>query len=324
MLNHMNESKLELTVVFVHLGPIPKHLRRNLEYFDSKFASIQCYLISNRTRRLRIPSSIKVINSEELMESWPEGFQIRDNRRFFRRNFWFSSKARLLLIPAFMKKYKLSKVLHLESDVWIHPKFPFYLFEQLSVPLAFPLVDETRGIASILYVNGAEGARILSNGCLSWPGLTDMEILGQIALQNDFKYLLPSTYGESVLMIDGWIFDGAKLGMYLFGTDPRNSWGMSYRFRKSSMGDLGEKENIALDMDRLVLFRNNTEKEIANLHLHSKNYKLFSNNWKSYIKLQLIKRNLRMNYGFSFTGTLKAFSEFAFRVFRKLFGRLFS
>lgn len=317
----MSNKKETLPVVFVQLGTLPRHLRRNLYFFASHFSNRSCYLVTDQERQIDIPDSIEVIDSKELIKVWPEDFQIRDRRRLFRNNFWFLSKARLLLIPRLMEKFKLEKIIHIESDVWISPSFPFEVFENMSAPLAFPLVDEARGIASVLFVNGSEGVNLLDRGCAEWPHMTDMQILGQIAMRSNDEVALPSTYNRNGLEIGPWIFDGAKLGMYLFGSDPRNTWGIIHRFRKSLMGNLESKQKISLDKDQLIFSEGNSRKQIANLHLHSKSTVLFSKHWAIFIRLQLLKNAVGLNYGISIMGLFKAGSEFAVQVIRKLASR---
>lgn len=317
----MSDNKEKLPIVFVQLGKLPRHLKRNLYSFVSRFPHRTCYLVTDQKENLRIPDNVLVVDSKDLIDVWPEQFQIQDRRRFFRNNFWFSSKARLLLIPRLMEKFNLGKIIHIESDVWICPSFPFQVFENLVTPLAFPLVDEVRGIASILFVNGSDGINLLDRSCAEWPHMTDMEILGQIAMSSDSELALPSTYdgnGLADLGFEKWIFDGAKLGMYLFGSDPRNSWGLSYRFKKSLMGKLDSNQKIVIDKDQLILSEGNSRKQIANLHLHSKSTVLFSKHWRLFMRFQLFKNSMGMNYGFSIAGLQKASLEFVVRVIRKI------
>lgn len=315
----MNSKSNKLPVVFVNLGKVPRYLEKNIEYILTQFPNQPCYLITDQNKS-SFPQKVglEIIQLAEVMVSWPAKFEIKDKRKDFRNNFWFSSKARLLLLPEMMNMLKIERLLHIENDVWISPNFPFHLFETLSAPVAFPQVDEERGIASLLYVNGRFGIEILKDACEAWPEMTDMQILGQISHKYGSAVILPSTYGVSSLKMENWIFDGAKLGMYLFGSDSRNSRGVSKRFKRSPMGDLAPNQKILLKENQLLLKELNSEIRIASLHLHSKQARLFSLNWSIFLKIQLIKKSMRLNYRFDPAGAWKAMSELLIAILRRI------
>ena len=261
---------------------------------------------------------IHFIDIQNLNFKWPEFFEISDGKRNFRDNFWFSTKARLYVIPIFMEIYSIQKIIHLENDVWIHPEFPFHIFEYLDYPLAFPRVDSERAIASILFINGSEGRRLLLDSCEKWPMQTDMQILGKLILSQKNVCELPSTYGGVEEHFDGWIFDGAKLGMYLFGSDPRNTYGLVKRFDFSPLGSVGTKFKLKLTNKVLFLQDEVKERKIANLHIHSKNISMFSYQWDRALVNQLRKRSLRLSLGFDLRAFFFVIQEMTHRVLRKL------
>jgi hypothetical protein len=308
-----------IPIVLVQLGKLPSHLERNLFYLSRTFPEKNIYLITDSQDTEWISKlNINVVDSNKLIYSWPLDFQVTDRRKYFRNNFWFATKARLRLLPEFMKLYKLEKIIHFESDVWVNPKFPFSFFENLQSALAFPVVDEKRGVASVLYINSKQGIRILERACSDWPELTDMEILGKIMVSEESVHLLPSADGGERLPENGWIFDGAKLGMYLFGSDPRNSRGVLRRFDRSPMGTLQKGEKILLDSNDLVLATLTSKALIANLHIHSKNSNIFGIKWQKVLKKQLLKERLKLNFGFEASAFATSLVELAHAVIRKL------
>lgn len=301
------------------MGSIPKFLERNLKYLAATFPSRAKYFITDQSDILWIKKlDFRVIRSEDLIPNWPEEFMITDRRRHFRNNFWFSTKARLLLLPKFMRNEGIDRLIHVENDVWIHPNFPFNVFEGLNCDLAFPLVDEKRGIASTMFVRGKEGIAILENACRKWPESTDMEILGKILASESGALELASTYTNSNESLDGWIFDGAKLGMYLFGSDAKNSKGIIKRFSRSPMGDLSKTGRIMIEGDRLVLVREESKLMIASLHIHSKNLRIFSNHWKRTVEFQLLKEQAKLSVSFDLKAFLYSMTEVMLRIFRKI------
>lgn len=308
-----------MPIVLVHLGKIPDILKSNMEYLSANFPNRSKVLISNVACEPWLNKlDFELIDAESLLSEWPTEFTITDRRQFFRNNFWFTTKARLMLLPEFMRKTKIERVLHIENDVWIHPSFPFRLFEDSSKPLAFPSVGDGRGIASTLMINGKAGRELLIRSCLKWPKSTDMEILGKILREEMDVWQLASTNLLKDDKQNEWIFDGAKLGMYLFGSDPRNIKGIIKRFEKSPMGGLERGQHLILNDKELILKTGNADLRIASLHIHSKNTKVFGPEWRAVIKRQLIKQSLSLNYGFSFKASLAAHHELLNRMRRKI------
>lgn len=294
----MLNRKDQIPLVLVQLGPISKQLSLNLKYLASTFPQNAKYLITdNPNMDRRIDQRFIVVDSNKLIASWPDKFKVDDRRKYFRDNFWFSTKARLLLLPKFMETTGISKILHIENDVWLNPAFPFHLFTNITKPLAFPRMDADRGIASVLFVNGNLGIEQLTNACMKWPSLTDMQILGRILENDDLVFKLDSYESDSYE--SDWIFDGAQLGMYLFGSDPRNHMGIVKKFRKSPTGKLRGTHKFLLKEDKLLLTGPLGERQIANLHIHSKYLHIFSESWKSEILLQLKKERYNWWFGFS-------------------------
>lgn len=313
------KSNGAFSIVFVHLGEIPKYLRKNLEYIAKQFV-IQSRFIVTDNEELRTFSNLgyQIVKLQDLEIDWPPDFQISGRERLFRNNFWFSTKARLFIIPQFMAVFKVEKVLHIESDVWIHPDFPLRELETLNAALAFPRVDEGRGIASVLLVNGTEGRKLLLEACYNWPHLTDMQILDRLLRKNKNVYELPSTNNMLDNILGNWIFDGAKLGMYLFGADPRSVYGVIRRFNLSPMGSLTSGQEIMVEGQVIYLKTHESHRRVANLHLHSKDVRMYADNWRSVLKRQIRKRKLKLNYGFDFSAFLFFCRERMIHLLRKI------
>jgi hypothetical protein len=319
MPNNLRSNSQSVPLVLVQLGSIPKYLKSNLRYLDATFPERRKVLISDIESELWLSKlSFDLVNPDSLISEWPQHFMVSDRRQYFRNNFWFSTKARLMLLPKFMKQEGLERILHLENDVWLHPKFPFSFFEHLNYPLAFPRVDNARGIASTLFIQGEEGVEILERACRVWASSSDMQILGNILNSNAKVLELASTNALDKVSPNSWIFDGAKLGMYLFGSDPRNSKGLIKRFSQSLMGDLEIHQKMFLEAGELVLGNRKDKYRIASLHIHSKDKRIFSVNWESTLKSQLRKMHFKVSYGFSWVALLKSISEMTGRVVRKV------
>jgi hypothetical protein len=319
MLKNLHNNSESIPLVLVNIGPIPEYLKSNLKYLEETFCDRRKVLICNTTDDSWLNGlSFDLVNSDSLVMEWPQQFIVSDNRQYFRNNFWFTSKARLLLLTNFMKIAGMKRVLHVENDVWLNPKFPFQYFDELEAPLAFPRVDNERGIASTLFIHGEEGINLLEQACDKWSTSTDMEILGNIMNSDPRVCELSSTRNIGQLARNDWLFDGAKLGMYLFGTDPRNSKGIIKRFRRSPLGELDPCQKIDHLDRQIVLQTKDSEFKIASLHIHSKDKRIFGKNWEKILTKQLRKERLRMSLGFSRKAFWIAILEVFSRGKRKL------
>lgn len=310
---------IDIPIVLVQLGSPSRYLKANLKYLGETFPYEKKVMITDLKNYQWIEDyGFRVVHVDELAIFWPNNFEISDRRKYFRDNFWFSTKARLILLSHFMLQTSTPRLLHFENDVWVNPRFPFEYFDSLDAPLAYPRVDDFRGIASVLYVNGAEGINILEYACNKWSNMTDMEILGKLMDENE-RVLMLDSYDRRANESGHWVFDAAKMGMYLFGADPRNSWGLIRRFKRSPMGALEYGDEIRLEKDILSVGKEKSRKEIANLHVHSKNRKVFSVHWKKSIRLQLEKEKKGYSREFKLASFLFKLNEFSVFAIRKVF-----
>jgi hypothetical protein len=120
---------------------------------------------------------------------------------------------------------------------------------------------------------------------------TDMETLADFAnhLPEFFEELVSRPNGRK----DSVIFDPAMIGMHLFGEDPRNRFGKARIFSSyTSHGFNLNSWKFNLAGETLKLTDENLNSyEVASLHLHSKNVRVFKENWRSVIEKQLLKRS---------------------------------
>lgn len=236
------------SVIFVHLNSrIPLYLKLNIEFFLKKFPDKKIVLIHNQATQkwspkglelYRYKGSTEILNLEMLLGHPKE----------FRGNFWFTSIARFDAIKEYIEKTGES-IIHIESDVIVSTDFPFEKFGSQGSAITYPIVALNRGIASTLYIRDLASAKLLVGSALECvqanSNTTDMEILSyhekvfnrqvtQLAFAStDEKsfHTSPSLpnfrkLGKSLKHFGG-VFDGNDIGVYLFGTDPRNRRGFS-------------------------------------------------------------------------------------------------
>ena len=216
----------------------------------------------------------------------------------FRFNFWHSSIARFAYLHSYQKEIE-KPILHIESDVILSKDFPIEAFEDTS-KLAFPILSKYRGVASIFHSPNSESLRNFTEFIVTeakkYPEITDMTAL-RLYFDSDSTLveLLPAgpvdkeSYSrdieEDIYMIlraqvekFGGIFDGSDIGMYLFGTDPRNALGKTYlRKEIDTTYTIMSKMKFSYNTNRDFLDVESEGKliPIFNLHMTCKDLRLF-------------------------------------------------
>ena len=235
-------------IVFVHLNSqIPQYLLLNLHATVLLFPEQKIILIHNQEKLKHKIAGVEFYK----FESSQKFLQIQDqlaHPKHFRNNFWFTAIGRFEALRDYMEMSG-EQIIHVESDVVLAKDFPFDKFQELETDIAFPLVANNRGVASTLFLGNIEAATKLVDftlgECKIQPDITDMEILSKIVNKNELKvFLLPiappkknhfhenNMYPnleslDSSLKLFGGIFDGNDIGVYLYGSNPRNRRGLS-------------------------------------------------------------------------------------------------
>ena len=290
-----------MKIVFVHFGTrAPKHLIFNILRCRKLFPDTPIVLITNR--ECALPKSI---DSEVYFYApsaeWHQLNQNLSHPKDFRENFWFTSLARFLALENYLASNE-GEIIHLESDVILSQDFPFNNFSSLEKPLAFLILSRNEGIASHLYIRNHESSERLVNFLLQLSKedsrTTDMVMLKKFYdLNQNLVQALPTgplfsnTYQEFTsekLMQDMGIgidefngyFDGADIGIFLYGIDPRNERGKKV-MRRTIAGNFLNVREIKFKWSESRNFPNvisefhGLELPLYSIHIHSKNLVLF-------------------------------------------------
>jgi hypothetical protein len=321
-------------IVFVHLGKAKApHLWLNLQRTQTLFPSASIHLIIEE--RTSVPKYIREFVVIHIYVRTIEISKLREQHMLasgFRNGFWWFSLERLIALGQAHNAIGNSGIIHLESDVMLMPNFPFHFFELEK--LSWCRYNEIRDVASILYSPDIQKTEWLItqiiNSYVLNPTHTDMTILSEISNSHADKVcVLPYLGNHEVdlrnkkfnlksagLEISNsdhdpqGIFDAAPLGMWLCGQDPRNHYG----FTRFEMRNIIESGDSYIDPSKFEFsYRTDSGLRISagsdalsiwNLHIHSKNLKLLSNNWEAELQRILACRGQR--------------SEFSVRIFCSL------
>lgn len=214
------------------------------------------------------------------------------NIKEFRDGFWVYTILRFFIIQSFMEKLNLTNVLHLENDVMLYLSFEKIINIVKNIDISNNKIccvsdAPKRAIASILYIPNINSINDFVNYIINvyentQEFVNDMDLLG--SYNNKITFPISPSCENPV------IFDGACIGQYLGGIDPKNTNG------KNTVGFINEtsiinpsnynyykKMVVRNDGYRYKLFmcKNKTDVKnnlsiIANLHIHSKQLFNFS------------------------------------------------
>jgi len=196
----------------------------------------------------------------------------------FRNGFSYHTSSRFFYIYEFMKKYEVYDVIHLENDVLTYYNTDV-LIPYLKKTVYMPFDSLDRNVASIVYIPSAEALKpLLDQYDYS---INDMYNFSKARYQNlleNFPIFVKvpgmTPIQESVCNASiPYVFDGAAMGQYLGGVDPRNIPGDTRGFVNESCV-VQYADYLHFDKKPYLLI-DGTRYPVFNLHIHSKNLDSF-------------------------------------------------
>jgi hypothetical protein len=233
--------------------------------------------------------------------------------RNFWDGFWMFTTERFFVVESAMAHLSLKNVVHLENDVLMYADLAELApkLERLYPGVAATFINDDLCVPGVTYFPDAAAAGRLTGGLLwaldalmrspqfpaNLPAIHDMSLLGMLRTRGreviDHLPVVPPDYPASLRSGAGqvsrepqrywnnfkeleFIFDGAALGQYLGGVDPRNAPQPTHGF--VNQHTLFDPRRLRLRMVRDAQARSVPVVEtqsgihrVANLHIHSKN-----------------------------------------------------
>jgi len=194
----------------------------------------------------------------------------------FRDGFWNNASKRLFILNEYMKQQGLKHVIHLENDVLLYSNMNYDFDEKIYITMD----AENRCIPGILYIPNHElfdrliqeydySKNDMENLAIFYHRHKDIVATFPI-IDNSVE---PSIYNHMFERFNS-IFDGAAIGQYLGGVDPRNIPGDTigfvnetciFKFNNYQFKWLKKNEHYIPHIQI-----NNRMIQINNLHIHSK------------------------------------------------------
>ena len=281
-----------MNIVLVSAGIFQEYILINIRQL-LKLNHKSIYILTNECffdKFQEFPEEIiKLVSIEELNDLDIYDYRNKSSLdKDYRNGFWYLTSMRFFYIYAFMNKYQIIDVIHLENDVPIYYNCDILLDELNKEQFYIPFDCYDRTIASIVYI---PNAMVLNNILSNYDtNKTDMNNFSHIqkktGLINNFPIFVsnPSESDEYQFVTKNfdnfqYIFDAAAIGQYIGGIDPihtekntigfvnetciikYNNYKIIWKIEKSPSGE---------DIKRPFILENNKDIPIFNLHIHCK------------------------------------------------------
>jgi hypothetical protein len=301
-------------IVFIHIGKqIPEYLKDAL--FQARLFNEECeiYLLANRkalesyllARDMRITKiALETLNKTKAHKEFIEKARLD---REDRDGFWFYASERFLYLDDFMQQYNLHHVVHLESDNMLYVDIQELLpiFKSKYPGIGGVLDNDNRCIPGFVYIADKKVMHQLAQCFAHYAKYrkNDMRVLALFKQATEKKTVVnlpiimdsyramyplqnllgnvaanPLEYSQHIDLFKS-IFDGAALGQYLGGIDPRNGISEPGFINESCLFNPSHLTYAWIEDEQArripyALFGDESYR-INNLHIHSKHLKPF-------------------------------------------------
>ena len=232
-------------------------------------------------------------------------FKNLNNNLSFRNGFWLKTLERFFVLEQFMKKYNVDSLMHAELDQLLFgiDELEKVLKAQNRDGLYIPMHKLDEAIASLIYIQNSKTLSSLLNFAHSSSFPNEMKLIAEwgnkhpdqiFGLPTLAAELIPYSELKSIKILTAntvkGIVDGAQLGQWVAGIDPRNvpiSKRPTNMFVESTnplMLDGAQMNNLRFSLDDegkklQVRYLEEPPQRLYNLHLHSKIHRnLFNRN----------------------------------------------
>jgi hypothetical protein len=294
-LNYKNEDHTLSTISFetyrrmiLGLNPVTIVLTCLVNFQDYILHSIRNLIIHGNTRIVVITEPEYFTKFEEFptltlidKSSLNDEFEFESNSNLdktFRNGFWHLASARLFILYAYLKDFNVNNCIHIENDVMIYGNADTIRWNPTRMSSVYDCSD--RVIPSVVWIPTPDTLRDV---LMKYDDVeNDMVNLGRADLERlpifPDNWTIGSTpYNEDTMKITetfpeyGYLFDGAAMGQFLGGVDPRNQDGDTRGFVNETCIIKYNHFSFVWNQGCPFLSVANRLFPIFNLHIHSKN-----------------------------------------------------
>jgi hypothetical protein len=277
-----------MNVVLVCINNFQDYILTNIsQLIKLKHDSI--YVITNSdffSKFDEFKTKITLIDVNELNESYSYENKNTLHDKDFRNGFNYLTSLRLFYIYELMNKYNINNVIHLENDVLIYYNCDEHLKNIVNENFLYlPFDTYKRNVCSIMYIPNKEVYKqILDNYDFNISDMLNFSIIKEktnliknfpIFIQNE-NLTEEQNFVSTNSDMFPFIFDGAAIGQYLAGVDPRNDPSYTIGFVNETCVVKYNNYKVWIEYDdnekrkKPFIIINEKVVLIFNLHIHSK------------------------------------------------------
>ena len=266
-------------IVLVSTGIFQKYIKENINQLLKLEFQIHVIVDFPFLKEMdEYKDSIELVDSNTLQTNFDEKSKLD---KHFRNGFWNNASKRLFLVYEYMKMKNLKNVIHLENDVLLYSNMNYNFDEKIYITMD----TDWRCIPGIIYIPKYD----LFTKCIENYDFTQNDMINLAKFYSNNKDIVKTfpiidnsidkcIYNENFQEFNS-IFDGAAIGQYLGGVDPRNIAG-------DSTGFVNETCEIKYDKYRFKWVKKGNDYfpfieindkliTINNLHIHCKKLEKF-------------------------------------------------
>jgi hypothetical protein len=317
-------------IIFIYKGTLPEYVYDSINY-------------NNETnyRKIILICNLKILNKKKINKK----ILIYDYKKFdfniqinlhnkqiheFRSGFWFKTIERYFILLNFVKYYNVREFYHAELDnVFTNISSLHEKLNKIGKHFYLTTINlNKQAFGSIIYINQI---KFLEDFCafikkkIRKKFYNDMELLYMFAKKNNKKVKFLPTFlkikNKNYINYDdlGGIFDNANLGVYIFGTDPRNHARPIYNrenlYQNKKIEFILKNSNFNIIKNNFFLTLKKKKIIVFNIHIHSKLIRKFFINKKYPALLKSFNQGQRSLISLNILNILR-FNIFDFKISR--------
>lgn len=304
-----------MSIILVHIGDLfPTYINACIKQLRIFNKDMPIYTLLEKKHHNKITeNNVNLVNLDELNDDAQTKAYLEKNEKKhsklmdFRSGFWIYTTLRFFYMRTFMEKNKLENVFHFENDMMVYMDLNNELskFSDNYEELAITMHHDTSCVPAFMFIKNQKAINNLVNFMMCNEFNNDMDLLAKFKSHNQKTKTLPVVYPEyakhndliSIIKVKSTnvqnyiygydifssIFDGAYIGQYVGGIDPRNIGSdkstigfinqevpiQCNKFEKIDwiIDDYGRKVPVVLVKGKYI--------KINNLHIHSKKLDLY-------------------------------------------------
>ena len=271
-------------IIFIYKGILPQYIYDSINYNNkTNYGKIILICDLKILKKKKIIKKIKTFDYKE----FDLNIEINLNKQIkkFRSGFWLKTIERYFILLNFVKFYNIREFYHAELDnVFSNLKNLHKKLNTIGRYFYLTTVNlNKQAFGSVIYINQV---KILENFCtfikkkLKKKFYNDMELLYLFAKKNinEIKYLPTFLEIKNKSYVNyrdlNGIFDNLNLGVYIFGTDPRNHARPVYNrenlYQNKKMENILKNSTFNIIKNNFLLTLENKKLNVFNIHIHSK------------------------------------------------------